>query len=287
LLASARFGFADRSPTASLTWRRDAPGGRLDISVFRDVKEVEPWTSGLGFGNSLNGIFAGHDDADYYLAAGAGVAFTSYGRGLLRNAEFGLFFERQRTMLTVASSGISDRFGGSGIFSPNTPVAEGDFVRAFATRKSLVGPAELRTGIEGLLGDTVSTGRAWGAVRLPFSLLRRTGELNLRAAGLVGDLVPQMLYRVGGPETVRGFDYAERIGRSFWSAQLDFALRRRGALSPVVFADIGDAQFSGTDPLVSVGGGVSFLQGIARLNLSKGLQPSRGLRFDLLFNAPR
>ena len=288
LLSTVRFGFVDRRPTASLTWRRDAPGGRVDISVFRDVMEVEPWTSGLGFGNSLNGIFAGHDDADYYLAAGGGVSFSSYGRGLLRNAEFGLFFERQRTMLAVASSGINDRFGGSGIFPPNTPVAEGDFVRVFAARRSFVGPAELHTGVEALLGgDTVTTGRAWGAVRVPFSLLRRTGELNLRAAGLVGDLVPQMLYRVGGPETVRGFDYPERIGRSFWSAQVDFALRRSGIYSPVVFADIGDTRFSGSDPLVSVGGGLSFLQGIARLNLSKGLRPGRGLRFDLLFKAPR
>ncbi len=287
LLAIARFGFSDRRATGSLTWRRDAPGGRLDVSAFRDVKETEPWTAGLGFGNSLNGIFAGHDDADYYLATGGGVSFLSYGRGLLRNAEFGVFFERQRSMLSVASSRISDGFGGSGTFPTNTPVAEGDHVRAYAARRSFVGPAELRTGLEGLVGGSISSGRAWGAVRVPFSLLRRTGEMNLRIGGLAGDLVPQMLYRVGGPETVRGFDYNTRMGRSFWSAQLDFALKPGALLAPVVFADIGDANFSGSAPLVGIGGGLSIIQGMARINLAKGVWPDRGVRFDLLFQAPR
>ena len=47
------------------------------------------------------------------------------------------------------------------------------------------------------------------------------------------------------------------------------------------------ATFSSFDPLIGVGGGLSILQGFARLNLSKGLEPDRDLRFDLLFRAPR
>ncbi len=120
------------------------PGGRLDIAAFRDVREVEPWISGLGFGSSLNAILAGNDDADYYLATGGGVSFSSYGRGLLRNAELGLLFERQQGMVTVASSGVNDRLGGNGVFPLNSPVAEGDFVRAYVRRRSFVGPVELQ-----------------------------------------------------------------------------------------------------------------------------------------------
>lgn len=287
LIGAARFGLSDRRVTGSLTWRRDAPGGRLDIAAFRDVREVEPWTSGLGFGNSLNAIFSGNDDADYYLAAGGGVSFSSYGRGLLRNAELGLLFERQRSMVTVASSGVNDRLGGSGVFPLNSPVAEGDFLRAYVRRRSFVGPVELQQGVEGLLGEGVLSTRIWGAARLPFTLFERTGQLNVRAGGLAGDEVPQMLYRVGGPATVRGFDYGERRGDAFWSAQLDFGLKRRGIVSPVIFADIGDATFSSFDPLIGIGGGLSILQGFARLNLAKGLYPDRDLRFDLMFRAAR
>ena len=287
LIGAVRFGLSDQRVTGSLTWRRDAPGGRLDIAAFRDVREVEPWTSGLGFGNSLNAILAGNDDADYYLATGGGVSFSSYGRGLLRNAELGLLFERQLSMVTVVSSGVNDRLGGNGVFPLNSPVAAGDFVRAYVRRRSFVGPVELEQGVEGLIGEDILSTRIWGAARLPFTLFERTAELNVRAGGLAGDEVLQMLYRVGGPATVRGFDYGERRGAAFWSAQLDFGLRRSSIISPVIFADIGDATFSSFDPLIGVGGGLSILQGFARLNLSKGLEPDRDLRFDLLFRAPR
>jgi hypothetical protein len=287
LIGTARYGFSDNRPNGSLTWRRDAPGGRLDLTAFHDVREVEPWTAGLGFGNSLNAIFAGNDDADYYLASGGGVTFSGYGRGLLRNAQFGLFFEHQRSMETVASSGINDWLGGNGEFPFNSPVNEGDFVRAYANRRSFVGPVELQQGVEGLFGDEVLSTRLWGAARWPFAVFGRTGELNVRAGGLAGDKVLQMQYRVGGPQTVRGFEYGERRGNAFWSAQLDIGLKRRGILSPVIFADIGDATFTDSDPLIGVGGGVSLLQGFMRLNLSKGLEPDRDLRLDLLFRAPR
>ncbi len=287
LLGTARYGFADQRVTGGLTWRRDAPGGRLNVEAFHDVREVEPWTKGLGFGGSVNAIFAGNDYADYYLATGGGISFSSYGRKLLRNAEFGIYFEQQRSMITEASSGINDQLGGSGTFPFNTPVAEGDFVRAFATRRSFAGPVELAQGVEGLFGADVASTRIWGSARLPFTVLDRTGEWNFRVGGLAGDMVPQMLYRVGGPQTVRGFDYGERRGDAFWSAQLDFGLRKGGFISPVIFGDIGDATFSGFDPLIGIGGGVSLLEGFIRLNVSKGLEPDRALRFDLLFQAPR
>ena len=283
----ARFGFSDKRPTGSLTWRRDAPGGRLDVSGFRDVREIELWTRGAGFGNSLNAIFAGNDDADYYLALGGGMSFQSYGTGLLRNAMFAVFFEQQRSMETVASSGINDLLGGSGVFPENPPVVEGDFVRAYATRRSFVGPVELQQGVEALVGAGMFSARFWGAGRLPFRLVQRSGELNVRAGGLAGDDISQMRYRVGGPQTVRGYDYGTRTGTAFWSAQLDIGLLKDAAVSPVIFGDIGDATFAASDPLITVGAGLSLIQGWIRFNVSKGLQPDAPVRFDLLFRAPR
>jgi hypothetical protein len=283
----ARFGFSDERPTGSLTWRRDAPGGRLDVSAFRDVREIEPWTGGAGFGNSLNAIFAGNDDADYYLALGGGISFQSYGRGLLRNASFALFFERQRSMVTAASSGINDLLGGGGVFPENSPVVEGDFVRAYVTRRSFLGPVELQQGVEALVGAGMFSGRFWGSGRLPFRVAQRSGELNFRGGGIAGDDMAQMRYRVGGPQTVRGYDYGTRTGNAFWSAQLDVSVLKDAPVSPVIFGDIGDATSSAFDPLIAVGGGLSLIQGWIRFNVSKGLEPDVPLRFDLLFRAPR
>jgi hypothetical protein len=84
---------------------------------------------------------------------------------------------------------------------------------------------------------------------------------------------------------VRGYPYGIRVGKEFWSAQLDYALFSRGFWTPVVFADVGDT-FS-NDPLVGVGAGVSLLGGLIRANLSKGVHPDGDFRFDLLFRAYR
>jgi hemolysin activation/secretion protein len=94
-----------------------------------------------------------------------------------------------------------------------------------------------------------------------------------------------MQFRLGGPESVRGYDYGFRRGKSGWAAQADVALTR-GIVTPVVFADAGNT-FTSDKPLLSVGGGVSILDGMIRFNISGGLQPKTDVRFDLLFRAAR
>ena len=84
---------------------------------------------------------------------------------------------------------------------------------------------------------------------------------------------------------MRGYTYGTRVDRQFWSAQLDFALRRSAIWTPVLFADIGDT-FS-SDPLIGGGIGLSLLNGMVRLNLSQGFRPTTNVRFDLVFRAAR
>ena len=90
---------------------------------------------------------------------------------------------------------------------------------------------------------------------------------------------------MGGPTTVRGFTYGTRMGREFWSAQLDYALARSAALAPVVFADVGDTFTS--DPMVGVGVGLSLLNGLMRFDFAWGVRPESQFRFDLVFRANR
>jgi hemolysin activation/secretion protein len=111
--------------------------------------------------------------------------------------------------------------------------------------------------------------------------------LSLKSGYGLGDSLPQLRFRTGGPATVRGYDYGTRAGRGVWAAQLDAALARSWIISPVVFADVGNTFPGGSDPLVGVGGGLSLLGGWIRLNGSVGLNPSTDFRFDLFFRAPR
>lgn len=294
LIAAGRFGFADKRPTGSLTWRREAPDGRLDVSAFRAVRDAEPWTGGLGFGNSLNAVFTTHDDADYHLALGGLVTYRSNGRGLWRDAEFTLAFERQRSMLTRASSSLNDLFGGDGVFRPNPEIAEGDYVRASFARRSLLGRIEVRHGAELLkdVADVDIAGRVWARADLPFGVLGQRGAVSLLGGRTMGDPLPQMLLRVGGPRTVRGYDYGERIGRTLWAAQLDISIWGNSGAAIVAFADIGDAvdridPIGANGPLASMGAGVSLFNGLMRFNLTKPMNPYDDVRFDLLFAAPR
>jgi hypothetical protein len=286
LEAGARFGLADERLTGAVSWRREAPDGALELRAHRSVLETEPWTRGQSIGNSLNAAFAGHDDADYYLALGASVRYLPYG-GPLEDVELSLGFERHRSMTTASGSPLNDFFGGSGILPTNPPVAAGDFARAGVGSHRRWGPVDVRMGVEALVGDSTA-GRGWLDVRGRFRVMGRGGAVTLRSGYAVGDTLPQVFFRAGGPATVRGYDYGTRIGRGGWSAQLDLALTRRWLLAPVVFADVGDTFHAGRfDPLVGVGGGVSLLGGWLRLNGSVGLNPRTDFRFDLLFQAPR
>ena len=281
--AAARFGIGDLRPTGSLMWRREGPGGRFDLTAYRSVHEFEPWTSGQGVGNSLNAIFTGHDDADYFLALGGGLTYQ-WNVGVLRDFEFTARFEHHRSMATEVDAPVPGIWG-HGTFQPNSPVADGTYYRASITRPISIWQASVVTGGDVLGNDSVLSARVWGTTSIPFAFLRRTGTLTLRAGTSTGDPMSQLAFRVGGPHTVRGYSYGTRTGSEFWSAQLDFAVARSPFWAPVVFFDIGDT--FDADPLMGAGAGLSLVNGMLRFNLSKGLRPEAGIRFDLAFSAAR
>jgi len=81
--ATLRYGFSDERVTGRLSAIRDAPGARLTLSGYRDVADLDPLTSSLGFGNTLNALFAAHDGGDYLLAEGGSFRVeTSLGTGV-------------------------------------------------------------------------------------------------------------------------------------------------------------------------------------------------------------
>jgi hypothetical protein len=283
LLATGRFGLGDLRPGASVVWRREDPAGRLDLDAFADVREVEPWTRGSGVGNTLNAALLGHDDADYYFAIGAGFSYR-WNSGTLRDVEFATHFEHHESKQTTVDPLIPGLVG-SATFRPNPDVVEGSFFRTRLGHAGTVGAAHTREGLEVLAGDGLLGARVWGSASATFGALGRRGRMVLRGGVARGDALPQLNFRLGGPNTVRGFPYGTRAARQFWAAQVDYSINRSAALAPVVFADVGDTFTS--DPMVGVGFGLSVLNGVIRLDLSKGIRPSTEVRFDLAFRAHR
>jgi len=111
---------------------------------------------------------------------------------------------------------------------------------------------------------------------------RAAAALTLGGGASGGTLPVQRWWFLGGAHTVRGQSTATRAGDTYWLARGEigssFVLAR-----PVVFADFGwagdRADFSspGT-PISGVGVGASFLDGLVRFDIAKGIRPSRGLR---------
>jgi hypothetical protein len=287
--ATARYGLSDDRVTGRLSVVRDAPGGRLTLSGYRDLADVDPFGSGRTIGNTLNALFVAHDNADWALAEGGGAAFeTSLGTGL------DLFVtgrvERQTSVGRQAESAVNDFLGGDGVFPPNPPVDEGTFAGG-SVRVAHAAGLRWSLTADALGGDGSTTGRLFGDLRASAGE-GRGATLRLKAGIGTSPTLPQMTFRLGGLGTVRGFEYAERRGQAFWSAQLDLT-PVGGRLRPVAFVDVGQAARPGdlfsSEALAGAGVGVSIFNGALRFDLSHPLTPDDGgkVRFDIVVQAAR
>ncbi len=285
LRADARFGFSDQRLTGGLGLIREAPGARWTLRAAREVASGDPFSRANAFGNSLNGIFAGHDDADYHLALGGWLRREgSLGIGLELTTTVRV--ERQESVGREARSWLNDALGGTGNFPGNPAIVEGTYAGAeirldggvLRSRWSLVADV-LGNGDRG-------TARVHGTVRRTLWSGGAAPALTLRAAMSTRHPLPQQAFRLGGQQTVRGFDYGTRGGEALWAAQLDWPLRR-GFLQPIVFADAGQSAAAADlfDSRVLAGGGLGLglLGGLVRFDLSHPIsRGGDGLRFDLV-----
>jgi Hemolysin activation/secretion protein len=289
LYGTLRYGLSDDRVTGRLALVRDAPEGRFALSGYRDLADLDPFSPGHTPGNTLDALFVAHDNADYALAEGGSASFeTSLRTGL--DLALAARVERETSVVRKAKSAINDVLGGDGRFPTNPPVDEGTFAGGSARLTHTAGVRWSLTA-DVLGGDAGTTGRLFGDVRA--SAGGDAGAtIRLKAGVATSPTLQQSLFRLGGPATVRGFEYGSARGQAFWAAQLDVA-PFGGRLRPVAFVDAGQsdrpADLFSSRALVGAGVGASFFRGVLRLDLSHPITPDDGgkVRFDIVVQAVR
>jgi hypothetical protein len=280
----ARFGLSDHRLTGGLTLLREAPGARWTFSAYHDLRSSDPFGKGNGFGNSLNALFVGHDDADYQLVNGVRLNREA-SLGVGTELTTAVLLEQQRSVRREAKSWLNDALGGTGVFPANPPIVEGTFGGGVVRLDHGGLRSRWSLGADILGNGHRTTARGFGWYRLPLWSGSAAPAIVLRAGITTSSPLPQQLFRIGGGETVRGFDYGARRGQAFWAAQLDWPLRR-GLIQPVVFADAGQAADASSlfrsRAIAGAGGGLALLGGLLRFDLSHPIRRGgSGLRFDL------
>src|SRR4051812_22769393 len=71
--ATVRYGFSDERVTGRLSVLAEAAATRMALSAYHDIADLDPFSPGRTFGNTLNALFAGHDNGDYALARGGAL----------------------------------------------------------------------------------------------------------------------------------------------------------------------------------------------------------------------
>jgi hypothetical protein len=290
-LAVGRIGLADREPNVELTATRTNVTEAVHLSLFNHLVSASDWGHPLSFGSSFSALMFGRDEGFYYRASGAelsGDRVTSFGGGT--RVEWRAFVEQQRT------AAVNTRFAVNGADFPENLLARRGTYAGFGGRLNHeygLDPRGFRLltdlRFEAATGDSL-----YGRGALDLTASRGFGRLaaSITAAGgsSIGGLPAQRRWYLGGSQTVRGQspDTAQS-GNAFWLTRTEIGSNDAG-MRPTVFADIG---WTGDRtklnaigrPMSGVGAGVSFLDGLFRFDVARGIYPRKQFRADLYLEA--
>jgi hypothetical protein len=286
--AVGRFGFADQVPNVELSLARTNLSKTIRLNGYNRLVSASDWGNPLSFSSSLSAFFFGRDEGFYYRASGAELLWTSE-RGV--RLDWRAFAERE------GSTPLKAPYSLGANFVPNIAAASGSFaggsVRLLHTHG--LDPREFRTftdlRLEGAGGDS-AYGRAALDITLSRGLFRDVeAALTLAGGSTIGDVPAQRRWFLGGTQTIRGEspDTAQS-GNAFWMSRLELARAQTGFRTSL-FADVGWAgdrsRLSDVGrPLSGVGVGVSFLDGLIRFDVARGLYPRQQTRVSFYFGAP-
>ncbi|MCC6931072.1 MAG: hypothetical protein IT359_18920 [Gemmatimonadaceae bacterium] len=300
--ATARLGVADLVPNVELGVARSNGRATWRVAGYHKLAVAnDDWGAPLSFGASLGALFYGRDEGYYYRATGLQLTNGLNRGGALTTR---LFVERQGDVANETRFNLSRALGGGSEFLPNITATDAT-VAGFALRDQrsagldpqgwrLLTDARLEGGWTSFDSATSSVSRAYGRVAGEATLSKGFGErlaASLTAGGGVSRNapLPQRAFYLGGAQTVRGQLLGTAAGEAFWLARGELALSTR-VVRPVLFGDLGwagrrdDWQHPGR-PISGAGVGWSVLDGLVRMDLSRGIYPRQRMRLDLYVEA--
>lgn len=288
-----RLATADLHPGAELTLSRSDGRRLVAIGGYHRLDVAGDFGEPFGLGASLGALLFGHDDGFYYRSTGLELTrATVDGRGI----QWRLFGEHQGTAPLKTQASLPRLFGHDASFDPNIDAQRADIagIGARLTRSFGMDPHGWRLYSDmkaEAAGGTYDFARGLLDATLSHGITSHFDGAITGAGGWTGGEVPtQRLFYVGGSRSVRGQPAGANVGNAFWLARAELGTSFVGA-RPVIFYDLGWAgsrnawQHPGR-PLSGTGAGVSFLDGLFRFDVAKGINPRRGgVRVDTYIEA--
>jgi hypothetical protein len=294
---SLRLGTGDWVPNVELggsrsngrtTWRL---GGYTRLAVAND------WGAPLSFGAGLGALLFGRDDGFYYRSAGFDLTRTITAGSLTTR----FFAEHQSEVAVETGFSLAHAMGNSA-FGENIVATRGNVagIAIRDVRSAGLDPQGWRGFSEvrlegGYFAPTADSLQSdlYGRAAVDLTLTRGFGARAAAAltvgAGIADKAPPQRLFLLGGTETVRGQRPGTQSGDAYWLTRFEFG-RGIAAARGVVFGDLGwagprDLWSHPGRPMSGAGVGVSFMDGLVRADLARGIYPSKRFRFDLYLEA--
>jgi hypothetical protein len=299
--ALARVGTADWVPGAELGIARSDGRTSWRVGAYRRLSVANSdWGSPLSFGSSLGALLYGRDEGFYYRSTGVQLERSTL-RGGGRQVRF--FLERESEAPWNTRFNVSRALGSASEFQPNI-LAERATIGGLAVRDQwsygqdplrwrLLGDLRLEGGylLDRAKGDTASKAyvRAAGDLNVTRGFGPKFATSLTASAGYSDGAPIQRQFFLGGAQTVRGQLLGTMSGQTYWLGRAEFS-RATGLVRPVLFGDVGWAgdwsqwRTPGR-PMSGVGVGASVLDGLIRLDLSRGLYPRKANRLDLYVEA--
>jgi hypothetical protein len=288
--ASARIGVADWQPNGELGIARSNGRTTIGLNAYRRLSAANDWADPFAFGASLSALLFGRDDGFYYRTAGIELTGTPDDSV----TTWRLFAENQSDATKKTNFSLVKAFGGDG-FDDNIDADYGNIVGVAAERHGSRGldPHGLR--LFGSVRGEAATGsfdfaRAMLDATVSHGISKRfDGAITVGAGSSAGEVPIQRLWYLGGSQTVRGQQAGTNFGNAFWMGRVEVGSSFVGA-RPVVFYDIGWAgdrrDFSNPGrPMSGAGVGASFMDGLVRFDVARGIFPSKKIRASLYVEA--
>lgn len=306
--ASGFFGFADLRPKVRLDLDRSNVLRRLTLGAYHELHSVDPQAGHLGFGNSFEALFFGRDNGEYYRATGVDFTWRPP-EGRRESFRFRAYAERHAAVERNIDFALFRVFDGDWGFRPNMTADDADELGAEMRISPWWGhdPLKAQFGVEfhgrgatwrpvagGSGGDGAEARNDYvqaSATARAIIPLRGEGwdgwRLGLEAAGgnTWGAAPVQRSWFLGATSTLRGFPASVVSGPSFLRGRVEVNRIFHG-VGASLFTDTGWAgeasDFTAGDLLYGIGIGGSILDGLVRLDLSRGLNgPHKGFRLNL------